>query len=103
MTVYGFHSLRHSFASFCAEAGVPKAVLLSILGANSEIVDKYYTHVSEESPKKAIAAISSRSTPSSSQEKIDRVLKILMPEDGSQPDQASNDTLQQVLEILKEA
>ena len=24
MTVYGFHSLRHSFASFCAEAGVPE-------------------------------------------------------------------------------
>ena len=102
MTVYGFHSLRHSFASFCAEAGVPKAVLLSILGANSEIVDKYYTHVSEESQKKAIAAISSRSTPSSSQEKIDRVLKLLMP-DGNQLDQTSDTTLQQVLEILKEA
>ena len=102
MTVYGFHSLRHSFASFCAEAGVPKATLLSILGTDSDIADKYYTHVSEESQKKAIAAISSRSTPSSSQEKIDRVLKLLMP-DGSQPDRASNDTLQQVLEILKEA
>jgi len=30
VTVYGFHSLRHSFASFSAEAGIPKAVLLSI-------------------------------------------------------------------------
>ncbi|MCK4982074.1 MAG: tyrosine-type recombinase/integrase, partial [Victivallaceae bacterium] len=29
VTVYGFHSLRHSFASHCAEAGVPKAVVLS--------------------------------------------------------------------------
>ena len=45
MTVYGFHSLRHSFASFCAEANVPKAVLLSILGTDSRIADKYYTHV----------------------------------------------------------
>ncbi len=101
MTVYGFHSLRHSFASFCAEAGVPKAVLLSILGANSEIVDKYYTHVSEESQRKAIAAISNR-TDNITQEKIDRVLKLLMP-DGNQPEQASNDTIQQVLEILKGA
>lgn len=25
VTVYGFHSLRHSFASYCAEAGVPQA------------------------------------------------------------------------------
>ena len=57
MTVYGFHSLRHSFASFCAEEGVPKAVLLSILGTDSEIADKYYTHVGEEAQQKAIAAI----------------------------------------------
>ena len=64
MTIYGFHSLRHSFASFCAEAGVPKAVLLSILGTDSKIADKYYTHVSEESQRKAIEAISSRSNTS---------------------------------------
>ena len=101
MNVYGFHSLRHSFASFCAEAGIPKAVLLSILGTNSEIADKYYTHVSEESQKRAIEAISSRGA-SSSQDKIDRVLKLLMPEDGNPP-QTSNSTLQQILEILKEA
>ena len=48
MVVYGFHSLRHSFASFCAEAGVPKAVVVSILGANSDIIDQFYTHVGED-------------------------------------------------------
>ena len=47
-TVLGFHSLRHSFASFCAEAGVPKAVVVSILGANSDIIDSFYTHVGED-------------------------------------------------------
>ena len=102
MLLYGFHSLRHSFASFCAEAGVPKATLLSILGTNSEIADKYYTHVSEESQRKAVELISSRST-TTSQEKIDRVLKLLMPEAGKQPESASNSTLRQVLEILKGA
>ena len=101
MTIYGFHSLRHSFASFCAEAGVPKAVLLSILGTDSDIADKYYTHVSEESQRKAIEAISSRNR-STSQERIDRALKLLMP-DGNQPEHASNGTIQQVLEILKGA
>ena len=101
MTVYGFHSLRHSFASFCAEAGVPKAVLLSILGTDSRIADRYYTHVSEESQWKAIAAISNRNAPTS-QEKIDRVLNLLMPE-GKEPNQTDNSTLQQVLKILKEA
>ena len=101
MTVYGFHSLRHSFASFCAEAGVPKATLLSILGTNSEIADKYYTHVSAESQRKAVEVIGDRST-TSSQEKIDRVLNLLMP-DGEEPDQTDNSTLKRVLEILKEA
>ena len=101
MILYGFHSLRHSFASFCAEAGVPKATLLSILGTNSEIADKYYTHVSEESQRKAVEVISSRD-PTSSKEKIDRVLNLLMPE-GKEPDQTDNSTLQQVLKILKDA
>lgn len=102
MSIYGFHSLRHSFASFCAEAGVPKAVLLSILGTDSKIADKYYTHVSVESQMKAIAAISNRNAPTS-QEKIDRVLKLLSPEVGKQPESATNSTLRQVLEILKGA
>ncbi len=54
VTVYGFHSLRHSFASHCAEAGVPKAVVTSILGADSDIVDKYYTHIGNEAQEKAM-------------------------------------------------
>ena len=57
-TVYGFHSLRHSFASFCAEAGVPKAVVVSILGADSSIIDRFYTHVGEDAQRAAIDAIS---------------------------------------------
>lgn len=57
-TVYGFHSLRHSFASHCAEAGVPKAVVVSILGANSEIIDRFYTHVGEDAQRAAIEAVS---------------------------------------------
>ena len=77
MTVYGFHSLRHSFASFCAEAGVPKAVLLSILGTDSEIADKYYTHVGDESQRKAVEAIRSRCGEKSAQAKIDEVLTLL--------------------------
>ena len=77
MTVYGFHSLRHSFASFCAEAGVPKAVLLSILGTDSEIADKYYTHVGDESQRKAVEAIRSRSGEKSAQERINEVLSLL--------------------------
>jgi integrase len=53
VTVYGFHSLRHSFASHCAEAGVPEAVAQSILGAASDIIDKYCVHIGEEAQFKA--------------------------------------------------
>ena len=77
MTVYGFHSLRHSFASFCAEAGVPKAVLLSILGTESEIADKYYTHVGNEALEKAIAAISGTTFESSDKAKIQKALNFI--------------------------
>ncbi len=58
VTVYGFHSLRHAFVSFCAEQGVSKAVVVSILGADSKIIDKYYTHIGNEAQEQAIQAIS---------------------------------------------
>ena len=66
---YGFHSLRHSFASFAAEAGIPKAVILSILGAESEIVDKFYTHVGETAQNEAIAVLDETMRPDARTEK----------------------------------
>ncbi len=77
VTVYGFHSLRHSFASHCAEAGVPKAVVLSILGTNSEIVDKHYTHIGEEAQEKAIMAIAGNYSVASDRDRIEKALKII--------------------------
>ena len=77
VTVYGFHSLRHSFASYCAEMGIPKAVVLSILGASSDIIDKYYTHVGEEAQRKAIDALNfgNAAVPiASPQSRIDKAL-----------------------------
>ena len=95
MTVYGFHSLRHSFASFCAEAGVPKAVLLSILGTESEIADKYYTHVGNEAQEKAIAAISGTTFESPDKTKIQQVLDFI----GQKPMPLPDDLLK-IREIL---
>lgn len=77
VTVYGFHSLRHSFASHCAEAGIPKAVVLSILGTNSEIVDKYYTHIGDEAQEKAIQALAGTFTTVSDRERINKVLALI--------------------------
>ncbi|MDD7984380.1 tyrosine-type recombinase/integrase [Lentisphaera marina] len=75
VSVYGFHSLRHSFASHCAEAGVPKAVTQSILGAASDILDQYYVHIGEDAQSLAIDAVTKhKDQKKSPQEKIDKVL-----------------------------
>ena len=96
MTVYGFHSLRHSFASFCAEAGVPKAVLLSILGTDSDIADKYYTHVGEDAQQLAINAISFNSSRSTLAERVQRVITLI----DSNPE-ATQELLVQIKNMLK--
>jgi integrase len=90
VTVYGFHSLRHSFASHCAEAGVPKAVVVSILGANSEIVDKHYTHIGEEAQEKAIHSLFGTANTVSDREKIEKALALI---------DSWNDKSEQVIEI----
>ena len=96
VTVYGFHSLRHSFASYCAEAGVPQATVVSILGADSEIVTKYYTHVGDEAQKQAIAAVSGVSLPTPAQNKIDEALALINNSTAS-----SDEILFQVKAILE--
>lgn len=94
-TVYGFHSLRHSFASHCAEAGVPKAVLLSILGTDSDIADKYYIYIGEEAQMEAIAAVASITTKSDRQ-RIEEALKLL-----DTPDVPAEEILNRVRHVLK--
>ena len=96
VTVYGFHSLRHSFASFCAEEGVPQATVVSILGADSEVVTKYYTHVGDEAQRQAIAAISGVNISSSAQSKIDEALAIINSSTAS-----SDEILAEVKAILE--
>ena len=93
ITVYGFHSLRHSFASHCAEAGVPKAVVQSILGDNCDILDSYYTHIGEEAQQKAIEAISGTVGVITPQEKISRTLQYL----DTLPDTPENQKLRELL------
>ena len=46
---YGFHSFRHSFASFCADSGVPIIKLSKILGDNIRTLEKYYIKLTDKS------------------------------------------------------
>lgn len=54
--VYGLHSFRHTFVSFCANAGVPLAVVAEIVGHGNPAMTNHYFHASIEAKKKAIAA-----------------------------------------------
>ncbi len=53
---YGFHSLRHSFVSFCANAGVPLAVIQEIVD-NNVAVTHIYSHLSLDTLREAVAAV----------------------------------------------
>ena len=52
-----FHSLRHTFVSFAANAGVSLPVIASIVGHESTAMTRHYYHESEEALRRAIAAI----------------------------------------------
>jgi len=54
---YGFHSFRHTFISFCANAGVPLAVVQEIVGHTSEAVTRIYTHITPETMNQVTAAL----------------------------------------------
>ena len=53
----GFHSLRHSFVSMAANAGVPLAVVQGIVGHTSAAMTQHYYHVSLDALDKAAQAL----------------------------------------------
>ena len=52
-----FHSLRHTFVSFAANAGVPLHVVQSIVGHESTAMTRHYYHENLSALKSAVAAI----------------------------------------------
>ena len=55
--VASFHSLRHTFVSFSANAGVPLPVVQSIVGHTSTAMTRHYYHENEEVLRAAVEAI----------------------------------------------
>lgn len=49
-----FHSLRHNTTSWLKRAGVPESVVRDIIGHESELVSREYTHMDDETKRKAI-------------------------------------------------
>ena len=54
---YSLHSFRHSFVTFCANAGVPLDVIAEMVGHTSSVMTRLYAHYSEESKRAAIQAL----------------------------------------------
>jgi len=55
--VASFHSLRHTFVSLSANAGVPLPVVQSIVGHCSTAMTRHYYHENENVLRQAVAAI----------------------------------------------
>ena len=52
-----FHSLRHSFVSFAANAGVPLESLRSIVGHKTTVMTRHYYHADEDALRMAVASV----------------------------------------------
>ena len=52
-----FHSLRHTFVSFAANAGVPLHIVQSIVGHESTAMTRHYYHENLSALRSAVAAI----------------------------------------------
>jgi integrase len=57
ITVVGFHSLRHSFVSLCAQKGVPEVALMELVGHGSPAMTRHYSHAGKETKINAIKSL----------------------------------------------
>jgi integrase len=52
-----FHSLRHTAVSLLKDAGIPEAVVMELIGHDSQQMSAYYTHVGLEALERATAVL----------------------------------------------
>lgn len=57
VSALSFHCLRHNTTSWLKKAGVPESVVRDIIGHESELVSRQYTHVDDETKRKAIRSL----------------------------------------------
>lgn len=97
--IIGFHSLRHSFVSFCAKAGVPLPVVQAIVGHGNPAMTRHYIHIGEESVKQAINALPQGNLLPEPKKTIDDRVKEVIELLNSKPQLTETDM--QILKILQ--
>lgn len=75
--IYSLHSFRHTFVSFCVNAGVPMAVVASIVGQGNPAMTRHYAHISEEAKSKAVETLPSLLAPAKQKSDRDRLRGII--------------------------
>ena len=71
ISAVGFHSLRHTFVSECAKAGISLAVVQSIVGHGNPAMTRHYTHIDIESARLGIERIGTKQEPA--EDKLDKI------------------------------
>ncbi len=94
-SIYGFHSLRHTFVSICANRGVPLAIVQELVGHGNPAITRHYFHSDEGSVRKAIATLPS-ATPALSESPRDTIIKAI-PE---HLQKADDKTLEKIAKLL---
>ena len=101
--VYSLHSFRHTFVSFCANAGVPLAVVAEIVGHGNPAMTEHYSHISTESKKSAIEALPSLAVTASQDDVvIDKPLSIQRRAIADALGKADSKVLDEVERLLKD-
>lgn len=94
-----FHSLRHTFVSLSANAGVPLPIVQSIVGHSSTAMTRHYYHENEMELRRAIATI-----PSLDEIRENGMGRKELP-DGAPANRVRNSSLEQIakrLEVLED-
>lgn len=87
---YGMHSFRHTFVSFCGNAGVPMHVVQYIVGHGSPAMTEHYFHASMAAKSQAVAAIQIGPSAVTAREEMHRLI-----------DAADEAKIQKILEFAK--
>lgn len=110
VNAYSLHSFRHTFVSFCANAGVPLAIVAEIVGHGNPAMTRHYSHISDVAKSEAINALPvfAVNVPVSSEDIIDVVpireqLATSEPERRALHDHADSlpiETINQILDYI---
>ena len=58
--LYSLHSFRHTFVSFCANAGVSLDIVAEVVGHGSPVMTRHYAHISDTAKNAILNALPSQ-------------------------------------------